>query len=103
MLGLTLMVPLMEELFWRSFLIRIITKPEWQEMNPWDFSWMAFGAVAGLFALAHPEWLAAVICAVLYGLLLRQTKSLFACFVAHAVTNGLLGIYVLSGGHWALW
>lgn len=101
--GLAVMVPLMEELFWRSFLIRYITTEKFLSIAPWAFSWGAFGAVCGAFALSHPEWLAALVCAGAYGLLLRQSRSLFACFVAHATTNLALGLYVLTTRQWAYW
>ena len=101
--GLVLMVPLMEELFWRSFLIRWLTDPDHAKIPMGTFSWGAFAIVAGGFALAHPEWLAAIVCAAAYGLLLKQTKSLFACIVAHAVTNLSLGIYVLVYHKWLFW
>ena len=101
--GLSLMVPVMEELFWRGFLLRYLTKPEWETLPIGAFSWGAFAIVAVGFALSHPEWLVALICAVAYGLLLRQTKSLFACIVAHGVTNFVLGLYIVAAHQWALW
>lgn len=101
--GLAIMVPLMEELFWRSFLIRFITTERFKTIAPWQYSVSAFALVCGGFTLAHPEWLAALICAVAYGLLLKQTRSLFACLIAHAVTNLALGIYVLTTHAWRFW
>jgi hypothetical protein len=102
--GLALIVPVMEEVFWRSFLLRFITDQEkWQGLPVGTFSMIAFIAVAVLFALAHPEWLVALICALLYAGLLYRTKSLFACIVAHAVTNFGLGIYVLTTRDWKYW
>ena len=102
-LGLALLVPVVEELFWRSFLMRYCTSQEWQKVPIGTFSWGAFGIVAAGFAVVHPEWLAAAVCAIAYGLLLRQTKSLFACVIAHATTNLALGIYVLATHTWGLW
>lgn len=108
--GLALLVPVMEEVFWRSFLLRqatILTDPkeddDFRRLPVGTFSWPAFFVVAGVFGLAHGEWLVAVICGFAYALLLRQTKSLFACIVAHAVTNGALGAYVLITGDWKYW
>jgi CAAX prenyl protease-like protein len=101
--GLAVMVPVMEELFWRSFLLRYITRPDWESLPVGAFSWTAFALVAAGFGLAHPEWMAAVLCAIAYGLLLRQTRSLFACIVAHAVTNLALGMYVLTTQNWRFW
>ncbi len=101
--GLVLLVPLMEELFWRSFLLRYITEPEFEKLPLGTFSWGAFAMVAAGFGLIHPEWLVAVLFAAMMGLLLRQTRSLFACIVAHAVTNLALGLFVLLTHNWKYW
>lgn len=101
--GLAVMVPVMEEVFWRSFLLRWFTDPDFEKVPLGTFSGMAFAIVALCFAVAHPEWLAAFLCAIAYGLLLRQTRSLFACIVAHGVTNLALGVYVLTTHAWKYW
>ena len=101
--GLVVMVPIMEELFWRSFLLRFITKEEFRSVPIGTYSIAGFGIVAAAFGFAHPEWLAAILCAAAYAGLLSYTKSIFACIIAHAVTNLALGIYVLSTGHWKFW
>ena len=101
--GLVLIVPVMEELFWRSFLIRWFTDPDFKNVSMTGWSWSAFGMVAGIFALSHPEWLAALICAAAYGLLLRKTGSLFACVEAHASTNLILGLYILRVHAYQYW
>jgi uncharacterized protein len=101
--GLVIMVPIMEEIFWRSFLIRYITNENFRQVPMGTFSAGAFAAVAIAFALAHPEWLAALICAILLGVLLKYTRSLWACIVAHAVANLVLGIYVVQTQQWKFW
>ena len=102
--GLALLVPVMEEVFWRSFLLRFATdQDKWKELPLGQFSLAAFGIVAGLFALAHPEWLAAIGYAALMAGLLRHTKSLLACIVAHGVTNAALWVFVLLTGNWKYW
>ncbi|WP_309719122.1 CAAX prenyl protease-related protein [Armatimonas sp.] len=103
-IGLVLLVPVMEEVFWRSFLLRFATdQDKWKELPLGQFSLAAFGIVAGLFAVAHPEWLAAIGYAALMAGLLRHTKSLLACVVAHGVTNAALGVFVLLTGNWKYW
>ena len=97
------MVPVMEEIFWRSFLLRWITDPDFTKLKVGEFSWSAFAVVAGIFAISHPEWLAAAIFAAMMALLLKRTGSLFACIVAHGFTNLLLGIYVMQTHSWMLW
>lgn len=102
-LGLAALVPVIEELFWRGFLLRWLTSPEWEKLPPGQFSRSAFGWVVVLFALAHPEWLAAAIyCALLNGFFAWK-KDLWKCIVAHAVSNLLLGLYVLKTASWWLW
>ncbi len=101
--GLVIMVPVMEELFWRSFLLRYLTDPDFKKIPIGTFSWTAFAIVAVAFGISHTEWLVAVISACAYGLLLWKTKSLFACIVAHAVTNLALGIYILVTREWVYW
>lgn len=102
--GLAVMVPVMEEVFWRSFVLRYATDQDrWWSLPVGTFSLAALGIMTALFALAHPEWLVAAVCALLYAGLLRWTKSLFAVIVAHGVTNLGLGIYVLVTGDWKYW
>lgn len=101
--GLAIMVPVMEELFWRSFLLRYISNQDFTRLKIGEYSWIAFGVVALLFGMAHPEWLAAIFCAAAYALLLRYSKSLFTVIIAHGVTNLSLGIYVLITHDWRFW
>jgi uncharacterized protein len=101
--GMAVMVAVMEEIFWRSFLLRYLTKPEFEEVPLEKFKWEAAAAVAFFFALAHPEWLSAAIFAAALAYLLKTTRSLFACIVAHGVTNLALGVYVLTSGEWRFW
>jgi CAAX prenyl protease-like protein len=101
--GLVVIVPVMEELFWRSFLIRYLTNQDFTTIPIGQFSPMAFWLVAGFSGLAHPEWLVAIVASAAYSWLLGRTGSLFATVLAHAVTNAVLGIYVLSTHDWQYW
>ena len=101
--GLVLMVPLMEEIFWRSFLLRFITKPDFLSLKVGEFSTNALLIGAALFGLAHPEWLPAVIFALAISLWLRYTKSLFAVIIVHVVTNLALGLWVVTQRDWIFW
>jgi CAAX prenyl protease-like protein len=102
--GLVLMVPVMEEVFWRSFLLRFATDlDDFKRVPIGTFSTTAFFVSSAMFAAAHSEWLVAFICAAAYAYLYRVTRSLFACIVAHSVTNLALGIYILITGDWKYW
>jgi CAAX prenyl protease-like protein len=103
-IGLAAVVPLIEELFWRGFLVRYIDNmDDYRKVKAGNHSWIATGVVTAAFASIHPEWLAAVAYALLTDQLLRRTKSVGACVVMHAVTNLLLGIYVVVTKSWHLW
>jgi uncharacterized protein len=101
--GLIIMVPVMEEIFWRSFLLRYLTKPDFQRLPIGTFSASSLGIMVVASALAHPEWLVAAIASLVYAFWLRRTTSLFGAIVAHATTNAALGAYVLSTGAWQYW
>jgi CAAX prenyl protease-like protein len=102
--GLALLVPWTEELFFRGFLLRYITdQTDWEKKAPEMFSTAALAVNVACFAMIHPEWLAAGIFAASMAGLLRLTKDVRACIVAHAACNLLLGIYVVQTGNWRFW
>ncbi len=103
MLGLAVVVPLMEEVFWRGFLIRYLVNDDFESVPQGTYTPLSFWVVVLLFTLAHPELLAAAIWCAGINLVLYRTKNLWACIVAHAVTNLLLGVYILASGAWVLW
>ncbi len=105
MFGLVLVVPLFEELFWRSFVVRWIIDPDhFQDVPIGRVTPMAGAITAALFAVEHPaEWLPALMTGAAWAWLLHRTKSVSACFISHAVANLGLGIYVLSKGAWKFW
>jgi CAAX prenyl protease-like protein len=103
MLGLVALVPLIEELFWRSFLIRWVIDQDFQRVPIGRVTPLAAAMTSVLFALAHPEWLPALLTGLLWAWLLRQTQSLSACLISHVIANLALGIYVIISGDWKYW
>jgi uncharacterized protein len=101
--GLVLVVPLMEELFWRSFGLRYATQTDFKALPIGTFSMTGAVITCAIFALSHPEWAPALVFAAAMTVLVWKTQSIFACLVAHAVTNLALGIYVVTQGAWTLW
>jgi CAAX prenyl protease-like protein len=104
-LRLVVVVPLLEELFWRGFLLRHLAHEPFDEISVGHRSWGAFGAVAVLFAVAHwgPDFVPALITGALYNLVAWSTRSIGACVIAHAVTNALLGAYIFRTQQWGFW
>ncbi|MDD2852703.1 MAG: CAAX prenyl protease-related protein [Desulfuromonadaceae bacterium] len=101
--GAVLVVPLMEELFWRSFLIRSIIVKNFDTVPIGTFTWGSFLITVVLFGLEHNYILAGIMAGVIYNLLLYRTRSLAHCILAHAVTNFALAVYVVTTGKWQFW
>lgn len=102
-LGAALLVPLMEELFWRSFLMRWVQSPQFETVLPQRVGLRAIVLSTFVFTLAHTLWLAAVVAGLAYAVLYVRTGKLWVPVIAHAVTNGALGIWVLATGRWVFW
>ena len=103
LLGATVIVSIMEELFWRSFLLRYLVNPDFRQVPLGTFTWFSLFISVLLFGIEHHQWFAGLVAGLAYTLLLYRTKSLFACILAHAVTNFLLGLYVLNTWQWQYW
>jgi CAAX prenyl protease-like protein len=101
--GLALMVPVMEEIFWRSFLLRYLTRTDFESLPVGTFSAFALMVMLAASAVAHPEWLVAVLASLAYAVWLRRSRSLFGAILAHSTTNAALGAYVLRTGEWQYW
>jgi CAAX prenyl protease-like protein len=101
--GAVLVVPIMEEIFWRAFAIRWLVNKDFKSVTVGTFTWMSFLATTILFGVEHREWLAGIICGVFYNWLYYRRKDVFSCIVAHAVSNAALAGWVLMTGDWKLW
>ena len=98
--GAALVVPLAEELFYRSFALRLLIRSDFQSVPLDRFSWFGFIVVSLAFGFEHHRWLPGVVAGMAYAGVLYRTKNLFSPIQSHAVTNLLLGIYVLVTGQW---
>jgi hypothetical protein len=102
-LGMTFVVPPLEEIFFRSFLYRYIAKPDFLAVPLNKFLPVPFFVTAVGFASEHREWLAGLLCGLAYqGLVLRKNR-LGDAMTAHAITNFLLGVWVIWRGAWNFW
>lgn len=102
-LGATVVVAVMEEVFWRGFILRWLVNPDFRGVAMGTFTWTSFLITSALFAVEHDRWLVGLVAGLAYNLLLYRTRSLYACVVAHGVTNLVLGVYVLRTGQWSFW
>lgn len=102
-MGAALVVPIMEELFWRSFIQRWLHRPDFMALDPAQIGMRALLIASVLFAIEHQQWLAGLIAGLAYGGLYMYTKKLWAPILAHAITNGCLGVYVIMTERWEFW
>jgi CAAX prenyl protease-like protein len=102
-LGLAAVVPVIEEFFLRGFVMRWVQDPDWQRVPFPATSPKALAAGTLVPMLMHPAELiaAAVWFSGITWLMLRR-RTIWDCVAAHAVTNLLLGVWVLVSGDWFL-
>ncbi len=105
LLRLILVVPMLEEIFWRGLLLRYLVAENFEAVPFGTFSWFSFTVVTLGFALSHApaDWPAALVAGVLYNLVAYRTRSLTSCIAAHSLTNFALGCWILSTRQWGFW
>ncbi len=104
LIGSTLVVPPLEEVFYRSFVHRYIIRPDFQSVPVGEFRWSAFLITSIAFGMVHPQqWLAGILCGFAYLSLVCWKKRLGDAMTAHAITNLLLGLWVIWKGAWNFW
>jgi CAAX prenyl protease-like protein len=101
--GASVIVPVMEELFWRSFLMRWSDRPAFLDVYPATVSFRAVIVTSLVFGVEHNLWLAGAIAGLAYGWLYVRTCNLWSPILAHAVTNLVLGLWILQTGSWRFW
>jgi hypothetical protein len=99
-----ILVPILEELFWRGWLMRWVIRTDFESVPVGQYTALSFWSVAVLFASEHgPYWEVGLIAGVAYNWWLVRTRNLADCMLAHAVTNAMLAGYVLLFDQWQYW
>lgn len=101
--GAAAVVPIMEELFWRSFLMRWMVSPDFENVDPAQTTWKAALVTIVLFGFEHNQWFAGIVAGVAYSALYVRYRTIWMPILAHAVTNLLLGMWVVHTGNWSYW
>ena len=102
-LGMTLIVPPIEEVFYRSFLYRCIASQNFLSVPLNKFIPLPFVATAVVFGFEHSQWLAGILCGAAYQWLVLRKNRLGDAMTAHAITNFLLGAWIVWRGAWHFW
>jgi uncharacterized protein len=101
--GLVVIVPVIEEFFLRGFLMRFVMAADWWKVPFGSANWLALAVGTLVPVLMHPqEALAAAVWFSLISWLMLRTRNIWDCIAAHATTNLLLGVYVVTTGNWWL-
>ncbi len=101
--GSALVVPIIEELFWRSYFMRRLEHNEFMSVSPAQVGTYAVVVSSVLFAVEHQLWLAGLLAGLVYAWLYRRFQMLWIPVLAHMTTNAVLGAWVVFGGHWQYW
>jgi CAAX prenyl protease-like protein len=103
--GCVVLVPILEELFWRGWLARwLIDGQDFRRVPLGAYTASSFWIGSVMFASEHgPFWDVGLLAGIAYNWWMCRNKSLADCTLTHAVTNGCLSIYVLVTGEWQYW
>ena len=102
--GSSIVVPPIEEIFYRSFLYRYLVKLDFRAMPFSRFHALSFIVTSLIFGFMHPDrWLAGILCGLAYQGLAIQKNRLGDAMTAHAITNFLLGVWVVARNDWSFW
>ncbi len=103
-LGMTLIVPPVEEIFYRSFLYRYFVNTNFLEMPLNQYHGLSFFVTSIIFGVMHPDrWLAGIICGLAFQALVIRKNRLGDAMTAHAITNCLLGLWIVWKHEWSFW
>jgi uncharacterized protein len=98
------LVPIIEELFWRAWLMRWLISPRFEKVPLGTYQFSAFAITAVLFAAEHgPYWDVGLVTGVIYNWWMVRTRSLGDCILVHAITNACLCGYVVATRRWEYW
>jgi CAAX prenyl protease-like protein len=102
-IGSSLVVPPLEEVFYRSFLYRYFIKSEFLQIPLKHFSWKSFLIIGAVFGIGHYEWLPGILCAFAYQGLVCRKNRLGDAITAHAITNFLLALWIIFRQAYYFW
>lgn len=102
-LGSSLVVPGIEEMFYRSFLYRYVVNQDFDKVSPRTFHLTSFLVTSTIFGFVHREWLAGILCGMAYQWLVLRKGHLGDAMTAHLISNLLLGLWIVYKGAWQFW
>jgi exosortase E/protease (VPEID-CTERM system) len=100
--GSVLVIPLVEELAFRGFLLPWLVSPDFEKVSPRAWTWSAVLLSSLAFGAIHEHWVLGTLAGVLFAAARLRRGRLSDAVLAHAVANAVVAIGALSG-RWGLW
>ena len=102
--GASTTVAIIEELFWRAFLLRaLIDWHDFENVPLGKFTWQSFLICSVLSAAEHPQWEVGILCWMVYNGLFYWTRSILCLIVTHGITNFVLYLHIVINRDWVFW
>ena len=102
-IGSSFIVPLLEEVFYRSFIYRYLIKSDFLKIPLSHFDLRAFLICGVVFGISHFEWVPGILCGFAYQWLVIRKDRLGDAVTAHAITNFLLALWVVFRPAYNFW
>jgi CAAX prenyl protease-like protein len=98
--GLVVVVAVIEEFFLRGFLMRYVMDIDWHLIPFAVLNRLGLLTLLIFPVIYHPERLASAVWFSLVTWMMLRTRNIWDCVVAHALTNLVLGLWVVYSGDW---
>jgi CAAX prenyl protease-like protein len=103
LVGSVLVVPLIEELAFRGFLLRRLVAADFTGVSYRHATVLAVVVSSVAFGALHERWIAGTVAGLVYAGVAYWRGRLGDAVLAHSVTNALIASVALGTGRWSLW
>ncbi|HET8724948.1 MAG TPA: CAAX prenyl protease-related protein, partial [Anaeromyxobacteraceae bacterium] len=100
--GSVLVVPLVEELAFRGFLLPWLVSPDFESVPARSWNWPAVLVSSLAFGAIHQHWVLGALAGLIFAAVKLRRGRLSDAVLAHAVANAVVAAAALSG-RWSLW
>ena len=100
--GSVLVIPVVEELAFRGFLLPWLVSPDFEKVDPRAWTWTAVILSSLAFGAIHEHWVLGTLAGVVFAAARLRRGRLSDAILAHAVANAVVAAAALSG-RWGLW
>jgi exosortase E/protease (VPEID-CTERM system) len=101
--GACLVVPAVEELAFRGFLLPWLVRPDFEAAPPRTWTWPAVVLSSVAFGAVHQHFVLGALAGGAFAMARLRRGRLGDAILAHALANAGLAAAVLLGGRWDLW